>query len=488
MEFETPHNFKEEKRRKDKADTATVDKVLDPKTIDILNKLSKRGKLMDLCGSFSCGKEANVYVGKCSTSLSSKFIQRAADSEETVISVVLKIYKTSAMLFKDRTRYIVDEKRFKRFCKSNSRKLIKLWSEKEVRNLNRLGKHGILCPKPLYLKRNILIMSMIGDNEPSPRLKDANLGSVEEWTTVYGKCIQLIKDMYQKARLVHADFSEYNVIYHREEVYVIDVSQSMSIGQENSNTFLVMDLLNCNEFFEKKGVKIRGEVGLFEEITQLKVPEYLSLNGRLIKDCFIPSRIIEVANKEDLKLFISDYKETGLDMKYFDDSGAIEDCEISSGEDCDNCTEDYEDCTIEDSDISNDEDKSTICDIKNLGENLQANLNLNIDDDDSSVDVESNELSNILDEPNEDVPAVNHQIAKFDLKTYSDLTLKSINIYVRRLRLKNPLISKEEEKAFNKERKSLVKQMNKERRAMRAKRKVEFKRKNKNQKNKYFKR
>ncbi|KAM0681078.1 Serine/threonine-protein kinase rio1 [Glugoides intestinalis] len=434
-----------EKRRKDKSDTATVDKVLDPKTVTILKKLITREKLFELSGAFSTGKEANIYTAKCSTSLISKFVQKEADIEtEAVVTVALKIYKTSTMLFKDRARYIIDEKRFKNFCTSNSRKLIKLWSEKEVRNLKRLAKNGIACPKPLYLKGSVLIMTMIGDERPAPRLRDAELEK-EEWQPVYLQCTTLIKDMYQKARLIHADFSEYNLIYHMEKVFVIDVSQSMDINQENSNMFLMMDLCNCNDFFTKKGVVTRSEVELFEEITKLKIPEYLKVDGRLNKDSFIPSRIIEIANEEDIGLFVD--KE--------EDNGSADDGSIGSE-------------SADDGSIGSESA------------------------DDELVDIDLNEIHEI-DENYETVvektvveKKAESNFAKFSLKSYADLTADSINIYVRRLCLKDPTLTKEDEKEINKMRKLIVKQMNRERRIKRVERKDEYKGKNMKRKKNYF--
>lgn len=406
MDEDHEYGTKTEKRRRDKADTATVDKVLDPKTVGILERLARRQKLFDLGGAFSSGKEANVYTARCSTSLGSKFIRGSPGAEE-VVAAVVKIYKTSTMLFRDRARYIIDERRFKRFCVSNTRKLIKLWSEKEVRNLKRLEKHGILCPRPLYLKRSVLIMTMIGDSEPSPRLKDAD---VSDWDGAYLKCVQVMKDMYQKARLIHADFSEYNLIYHRGEVYVIDVSQSMDTGQENSNAFLMMDICNCNEFFSRKGVEVRSEVELFEEITGLRVPEYLRIDGRLSMESFIPSRATEVANAEDLKLFVTGY-------------GSEQECSISEA--------------CEYSDPRSDGESS-----------LKSEQS--VEDASTSGGDGAVEMQDIL-------------------------SPGTINVLVRRLRLKDPSITEEEEKALNRQRKMLVKQMNRERRIRRVQRKDEHK-------------
>ena len=51
----------------------------------------------------------------------------------------IKIFKTSILIFKDRERYVTGEFRFRKgHCKSNPRKMVKLWAEKEVRNLKRL--------------------------------------------------------------------------------------------------------------------------------------------------------------------------------------------------------------------------------------------------------------------------------------------------------------------------------------------------------------
>jgi serine/threonine-protein kinase RIO1 len=50
----------------------------------------------------------------------------------------IKVFKTSILVFKDRDKYVTGEFRFRRgYCKSNPRKMVRLWAEKEYRNLNR---------------------------------------------------------------------------------------------------------------------------------------------------------------------------------------------------------------------------------------------------------------------------------------------------------------------------------------------------------------
>ena len=61
----------------------------------------------------------------------------------------MKIFKTSILVFKDRDKYVSGEFRFRSgYCKSNPRKMVRTWAEKEMRNLKRLVTADIPCPTP----------------------------------------------------------------------------------------------------------------------------------------------------------------------------------------------------------------------------------------------------------------------------------------------------------------------------------------------------
>ena len=50
--------------------------------------------------------------------------------------------------------------------------MVKMWAEKELRNLARLHAAGIRCPKPLQLRTHVLVMEFIGkDGVAALRLK-----------------------------------------------------------------------------------------------------------------------------------------------------------------------------------------------------------------------------------------------------------------------------------------------------------------------------
>ncbi|KAM3458562.1 hypothetical protein MY3296_000320 [Beauveria thailandica] len=251
-----------EDTNKDKADRATSDQVLDQRTRMILLQMINRGFVSEVHGAISTGKEANVYGAIL-----------ADDNAGAPIHRAIKVYKTAILVFKDRERYISGEHRFKGgFDKGNNRKMVKLWAEKEYRNLRRIHAAGIPCPEPLALKLHVLVMGFLGDRKgwAYPRLRDAVLQGEdidEQWRKLYIQLLGLMRKMYQVCRLVHADLSEYNILYHEAQLYIIDVSQSVEPDHPRSLEFLRMDIKNVGDFFRRKGIDTLADRAIFNFIT-----------------------------------------------------------------------------------------------------------------------------------------------------------------------------------------------------------------------------
>jgi RIO kinase 1 len=252
---------------KDKADRATSEQVLDQRTRMILLQMINRGVVSEVHGAISTGKEANVYGAVSVDQSTGEPIQRA-----------IKVYKTAILVFKDRERYITGEHRFKGgFDKGNNRKMVKLWAEKEYRNLRRIHSAGIPSPEPLSLKLHVLAMSFLGDRRgwAYPRLRDAVLegDDVEaQWRGLYLQLLGIMRRMYQVCRLVHADLSEYNILYHDGKLYIIDVSQSVEPDHPRSLEFLRMDIKNVGDFFRRQGVDTLSDRAIFNFITASEEP------------------------------------------------------------------------------------------------------------------------------------------------------------------------------------------------------------------------
>lgn len=254
-------------REKDKADRATSELVLDQRTRMILLQMINRGLVSEVHGAISTGKEANVYGAVLYPADDSPPIQRA-----------IKIYKTAILVFKDRERYITGEHRFKAGVdKGNNRKMVKLWAEKEFRNLKRLYAAGIACPEPLMLKLHVLVMEFLGDKRgyAYPRLRDARLTGDDvddQWRSLYIQLLGIMRRLYQVCSLVHADLSEYNILYNKKQLYIIDVSQSVEHDHPRALEFLRMDIKNVGDFFRRQGVDTLPDPTIFDFITVSEGP------------------------------------------------------------------------------------------------------------------------------------------------------------------------------------------------------------------------
>jgi RIO kinase 1 len=101
----------------------------------------------------------------------------------------------------------------------------------------------------------------------SPRLKDAEIPS-SSCESLYTELVLTIRKMYHRCKLVHGDLSEYNILYHDEHLYIIDVSQSVEHDHPSAFDFLRNDIKNAEEFFGRLGVKGLGLRRCFEFVTK----------------------------------------------------------------------------------------------------------------------------------------------------------------------------------------------------------------------------
>jgi RIO kinase 1 len=73
--------------------------------------------------------------------------------------------------------------------------------------------------------------------------------------------------MFHQCKLVHADLSEYNILYHEGHLWIIDVSQSVEHDHPSAFDFLRNDIKNVEEFFGRLGLRCLGLRRCFEFIT-----------------------------------------------------------------------------------------------------------------------------------------------------------------------------------------------------------------------------
>lgn len=89
-------------------------------------------------------------------------------------------------------------------------------------------------------------MSFIGQNHrPAPKLKDVLLDAASI-IMAYDQVLDVMKKLYNDANLVHADLSEYNILWSDGQCWFIDVGQSVEPSHPNAHLFLFRDCTNIS--------------------------------------------------------------------------------------------------------------------------------------------------------------------------------------------------------------------------------------------------
>ncbi|WP_457591026.1 serine protein kinase RIO [Geoglobus sp.] len=222
--------------------------VFDERTLKVLYKLSAKGYIQALGGVVSTGKEANVF-----------YADGKIDGEFRPIAV--KIYRIETTEFFSMDEYLFGDKRFD--MRRISRKdLIFVWVEKEFRNLERAHSAGVNVPEPYDYMKNVLLMEFLGEDErPYPTLFELRreLPETVDVKDLYAEIKENLILLYQKAELVHADLSEYNIVLKSEEPYFIDMGQSVLTDHPMAGEYLERDVKNLIRFFSKFGISERVE-------------------------------------------------------------------------------------------------------------------------------------------------------------------------------------------------------------------------------------
>ena len=218
------------------ADRRVFDSVFDQSTLLALHKLMQGGEIETLDFPIARGKEAHVFHATTGNG-----------------PAAVKIFHTTNAVFKSLSKYIDGDPRFSGL-KRRHRELVNIWVRKELRNLRRCRKHGIPVPMPRANLRNVLVMDLVGhENSPAPRLKDVSVDNVQD---IFEKLLNYIAVMWQYATLVHSDFSEFNVLWHEDTPWIIDVGQAVVEQHPSSKEFLVRDVTRTVEWANRNGMDV----------------------------------------------------------------------------------------------------------------------------------------------------------------------------------------------------------------------------------------
>ena len=223
-------------KEKDSEARKTYDQVFDRACLLVLQRLIGEGTFATLDYPVSTGKEAVVF--------------HASAGDGTGKAV--KIYRISNSTFKTISVYIEGDPRFKRVKKATKPTLL-AWAQKEYLNLVRMQDAGVRVPTPARVEDNVLVMGYIGDDTmPAPLLRNAAL---EEPRAVLEDVVENLRAI-RRAGLVHADLSEYNLLFWEGKVFVIDVGQSVPLDHPRAAEWFQRDLGNIARFFRRLRIDV----------------------------------------------------------------------------------------------------------------------------------------------------------------------------------------------------------------------------------------
>ncbi|HSU72417.1 MAG TPA: serine protein kinase RIO [Candidatus Binatia bacterium] len=215
----------------------TFGSVFDKFTEKQVQSLISKGVIDGLVGPLSMGKEATVFI-----------------AEAGAKRVIIKIYRLSTCDFNRMYSFIRTDPRFPKLNRQR-RKVVFAWAQREFRNLLKAREAGVRVPTPITHLFNVLVMELVGGDEPAQKLQSAPPKHPEEFIS---ELILQMRKLY-KAGLIHGDLSPFNILNNQEKPVLIDMSQSTTLADPNAKEYLARDLKNIVTFANKLDLQLTVE-------------------------------------------------------------------------------------------------------------------------------------------------------------------------------------------------------------------------------------
>ena len=224
-----------------------INEVLDKPTILEMYGLLKSHIVSYINGIVKSGKESVLFWAV----------------DENKKDLALKVYLVTTSNFKKRAPYLIGDPRFSRI-KKGTKNLVYLWAQKEFKNLTQCYEKGISVVKPIHVSKNILVLEFIGKNGiPSKTLVESQVDLQD-----YISAISLIRKLYKEAKLVHGDFSEFNLFKTEKGLVIFDFGSAVDLKHPNAIEFLKRDINNISNFFAKRGLTVENPSDVLLKVTK----------------------------------------------------------------------------------------------------------------------------------------------------------------------------------------------------------------------------
>jgi RIO kinase 2 len=187
-----------------------------------MNVISQLGPLIGK------GKESDVYS--------------CMDDDENIHA--LKIYRIGRTSFKNikNLRDLIGNRGHISWLYVN-----RLAAKKEFDALEKIYKLKLDTPRPIAYNRHMIVMNYLRGKEL------VYFREIQKPKKIFNKILKQMKKIFQKAKLIHGDLGEFNIVLDEKgNILIIDWLQSIPSDHPNARSILERDIRNICNYFEKK--------------------------------------------------------------------------------------------------------------------------------------------------------------------------------------------------------------------------------------------
>lgn len=210
------------------------------------------GLITEVLGALKSGKEAQVWICRA---------DRAKAGSDLVAA---KVYKPmqgrgfrNAAVYDDGLRGMPEREARAIRTKTGFGRAVEqsVWVYREWERLNQLHEVGVAVPRPITMQGSVIVMEFVGSEDgPAPQLKDVRLAGDEAKSAF--KWLLYDIELMLGANVVHGDLSPFNILWHQDRSFVIDLPQAVDPRfNKQARALLERDVRNVCAYFQRLGVE-----------------------------------------------------------------------------------------------------------------------------------------------------------------------------------------------------------------------------------------
>ena len=209
----------------------------------VIEHATKLNHKVEVLSNIKSGKEATVYKAVLDGSLVAMKVYKKPEErnfKNTGAYLMGKFYRRPSQ-----RRAVAKNNKFAKKLRHEN------WVKREFFMLQKLFDSGANIPKPILQIDDAIFMELLGDNNAvAPRLCDIELEKSEAQKT-FDSVIKSVETFWDFG-IVHADLSEFNILWWKSNPYIIDFPQSIDRRTHpNPREILDRDLRNIVKYFSK---------------------------------------------------------------------------------------------------------------------------------------------------------------------------------------------------------------------------------------------